>query len=235
MPRYNRFWTEVNVLIRDQFSFQTWLLTGALLQSVLLHYFPPKYALAPAISYAVYTSTTYLLESLNILSTSTQPPSPIGRFTAHPPQDRPVTVFLLGFQSSHPLRIMAWGTKTIGDHFNEIFAEAEGNPESGLLGRCGPLLDAGGEGGNAMFTISYWRSKEELVAFNKGVAHSKGMKWYYATKAKYPYLGEWVRTVSKTNLGHPFDRLILRLFISYNPTKSSHPSRIIRSIILSSL
>lgn len=192
MGRYKPKWIEINILIRDQLSFQTWLLIGALLQSLLVHFLRPPYSFLPAILCFAYVSITYLLESFNILSSSTAPPVNFGRFTAQPPApDRGVTVFLLGFQSSHPLRLTAPGTKEIGEHFGRIFDQAEKNPESGLLGRTGQLLDMGSEGGNGMFTISYWETEEKLKAWHNGKAHSDGMKWYYSNKAKYPYLGEF--------------------------------------------
>lgn len=198
MPRYQPKWIGINVLIRDQVSFQTWLLIGALLQSALVHFVRPPYSFLPAILCTAYITLTYLLESFGFLGKSTTPPVNYGRFTAQPPTaDTGVTVFLLGFQSSHPLRLMAPGTKTIGDHFNHIFDEAEKNPEeSGLLGRCGPLLDAAGEGGNAMFTISYWKTQKHLKDWHSGEAHSNGMKWYYKSRSKYPYLGEYTPACS---------------------------------------
>jgi heme-degrading monooxygenase HmoA len=203
MTRLNPRWIEANVLTRDQFSLQTWLLFGAASQSLLYHFLPPPYSLLPITLYTLYLTTTYTLESLSLLSSSTQPPSNIGRFTAHPPKDQRIVVFLLGFQSSHPLRIMAPGTYKIGQLFDEMFAEAEGDKESGLLGRCGPLLDTSAEGGNGMFTISYWRSEEELKAFHRGEAHTKGMKWYYANRGKYPHLGEFVLPIVQSHLSTP--------------------------------
>jgi heme-degrading monooxygenase HmoA len=190
-------WTEINVLIRDQLSFQSWLVIGALAQSALVHFVRPPYAFLPALLSIAYISIRYTLESLGVTARVSSPPVNIGRYTAEPPANVPggagVTVFLLGFQSAHPLRLMAPGTKEIGEHFARIFETAEKDPASGLLGRCGPLLDAGGEGGNAMFTISYWKTQELLKAWHAGPAHSEGMKWYYGSRSKYPHLGAYRR------------------------------------------
>lgn len=100
------------------------------------------------------------------------------------------------------MRLMAPGTAKIGDYFEKIFETAEANPESGLLGRCGPLLDCGGEGGNGMFTISYWKNQDLLKAWHQGPAHSEGMKWYYGHRSKYPHLGESIFRISSLILAN---------------------------------
>jgi heme-degrading monooxygenase HmoA len=56
-------------------------------------------------------------------------------------------------------------------------------------------LDAAGEGGNAMFTISYWKTQKHLKDWHSGEAHSNGMKWYYKSRSKYPYLGEYISDI----------------------------------------
>lgn len=188
----NRVNSEVNVLIREQLSYQSWLLIGAAIQSALVYTVRAPYSLIPLLASLAYIVIPYTLESLRVIPRRSSPPVDKGRLVAQPPTPNTgVTVFVLGFQSAHPLRIMAPGTKEMGEHFAKIFATAEADPNSGLLGRTGTMFDDKGEGGNAMMSISYWTCEEKLKAWHSGPAHSEAMKWYYSTRTKYPHIGEF--------------------------------------------
>jgi hypothetical protein len=57
-----------------------------------------------------------------------------------------------------------------------------------------------GETSNALVTITYWRSLEQLAVFSKQGVHAKAMKWFYDNKERYPHIGEFgLSTTSKRN------------------------------------
>jgi hypothetical protein len=39
-------------------------------------------------------------------------------------------------------------------------------------------------------TITYWRSYEELEAFNKQGAHLRSIQWWNANTKRYPHIGK---------------------------------------------
>lgn len=183
--------------IRDQFTITTWLVLGASAQSLLFTFIPLKYASLPAVTYLLYNITrTTLQVSQWVPHSSFPPPIPSGFQSAVPPsslaEPQPIVVFVLGFQSSHPLGRLGPGLKELGEYFMGITKEAEENRgTSGYLGTSGPMLTMDGETSNALVTITYWRSLEQLAVFSKQGVHAKTMKWFYDNKERYPHIGEF--------------------------------------------
>jgi hypothetical protein len=184
------------VALRDQLSISTWLVLGASVQSLLFAIIPPHYAALPAVSYLLYSVTRTTLQVLRWAPSSSSPP-PItgGYYSAMPPaslsEPQPIVVFVLGFQSSHPLGRLGPGLKDLGQYFMGIIKEAEDNKTtSGYLGTSGPMLTMDGTTSNALVTITYWRSLEELAAFSKQGVHAKTMRWFNENRARYPHIGK---------------------------------------------
>jgi hypothetical protein len=120
----------------------------------------------------------------------------MGRYSAMPPQSlaegepQSMVVFMLGFDSHHPLGKFGPGMKEFGQLFTDIIKEAEENRStSGYLGTSGPLLTMDGNSSNALITVTYWRSYEELEAFNKQGAHLRSIQWWNENSKKYPHIG----------------------------------------------
>ena len=104
-----------------------------------------------------------------------------------------MVVFILGFDSHHPLGKLGPGLREFGQLFTDIIEEAEANRStSGYLGSSGPMLTMDGVNQNALVTITYWRSYEELDAFNKQGAHLKSIQWWNANTKRYPHIGEFL-------------------------------------------
>jgi len=124
-------------------------------------------------------------------------PSPImGRYSAMPPQSladgepQSMVVFILGFDSHHPLGKLGPGLQEFGQLFTDIIKEAEDTREtSGYLGTSGPMLTMDGVTNNALVTITYWRSYEQLEAFNKQGAHLRSIQWWNENTKRYPHIG----------------------------------------------
>lgn len=182
--------------LRDQLSIPTWLVLGASLQSIICTVFPLQYAVLPATSILLYNITRTVLQVLQCLPSSPSPhPITGGWYSAMPPASlsdpQPIVVFILGFQSSHPLGRLGPGLKELGQYFMGITKEAElDKSTSGYLGSSGAMLTMDGATSNAIVSITYWRSLEELAKFSKQGVHAKAMRWFTENSARYPHIGE---------------------------------------------
>jgi len=188
----------IHAFIRDSLSIPTWLILGASIQSVLLLVLPQRYIITPIIFALLYIITRTVLQSLKWVSYRSSPSPIMGRYTAMPPlslaegEPQSMVVFILGFDSHHPLGKFGPGLREFGQLFNDIIEEAEANRStSGYLGSSGPLLTMDGDNHNALLTITYWRSYEELEAFNKQGAHLRSVQWWNANTKRYPHIGKY--------------------------------------------
>jgi hypothetical protein len=187
----------LHVFLRDQLSISTWLILGASLQSLLLLVIPATYVIAPIVSALLYIITRTALQSLKWVPYKSSPSPIMGRYSAMPPlslahgEPQSMVVFVLGFDSHHPLGKLGPGMKEFGQLFQDIITEAEANREtSGYLGSSGPMLTMDGDSSNALLTITYWRSFKELEAFNKQGAHLRSIQWWNANTKRYPHIGK---------------------------------------------
>jgi hypothetical protein len=187
----------LHAALKDQLSIQTWLLLGASIQSLFLLFIPRQYIIAPTISILLYTLTRKALQVLKWVPYTPSPAHIKGRYSAMPPlslangEPQSMVVFVLGIDSSHPLGRLGPGLKELGDYFQEIIKEGEDNrTTSGYLGTSGPMLTMDGDSSNALVLITYWRSLEELEAFNKQGSHLRAVQWFNRTREEYPHIGE---------------------------------------------
>jgi hypothetical protein len=187
----------LHVALRDQLSIPTWLILGASIQSLLLLVAPQRYIIPLAIFALLYTITRTSLQVLKWVPHKPSPAPIIGRYSAMPPtslaegEPQPMVVFILGFESSHPLGRLGPGLKDLGQYFRSIIKEAEDTKTtSGYLGTSGPMLTMDGDTSNALVTVTYWRSLKELEAFNKQGAHLRSIQWWNENHNKFPHIGK---------------------------------------------
>lgn len=57
------------------------------------------------------------------------------------------------------------------------------------LGRSSDMLATDDETGNAIITLSYWKSMAYLNAFAQGPAHRAGWEWFNRMTRSHPHLG----------------------------------------------
>lgn len=206
-------------ILRDEFPLSTLLLTGAILQIVTTAVLPLRYAIAPALALLLYKTTIFCMALLSPGTYHQSPGMIEGRFSAMMPpsvvkpnggektfshhtnteeaDDTPhghgqMTVFVLGFQSSHPLGKFGPGVQAIQDYAMAMYSDLEDahhRTTNGFLGRTPPLLTTDSPGSNAIFVITYWRSLEDLHKFAISESHMKGWKWFDSVTKQYPHLG----------------------------------------------
>lgn len=197
--------------LRDQLSLSTWLLIGAGVQTCALAAMPAKYVGAITLGGLAFLCTRTALQTFSLVKFNPSPPITPGRFTARPPASpdpQPIVVFILGFNSCHPLGKLAPGVKEVGDYFNGIMDEAKADKgSSGFLGSTS-FLTMDGAADNAFMTLSYWCELDKLEKFSKTGVHAKAMKWWNEAAKKYPYLGKWTLGLTATSSLPSFTDLV---------------------------
>ncbi|KAJ9503970.1 hypothetical protein LTR99_006106 [Exophiala xenobiotica] len=180
--------------IRDTCSISTWLLLGALLQSLVVVIIPRFYAMLPSILILAARLADTLaitrgwkknpyLEGAFLHRTSPQIPDEDGHFHAESSSEK-VVVFMLGFKSNHPLGIFAPHVKTVGDLFSKMIGELDNSKASGPADS-----DSGYYGGSAWTSqdkngatenliLSYWRSTEDVHRYAYGPLHRQTWDWW---------------------------------------------------------
>ncbi|KAL8867013.1 MAG: hypothetical protein Q9174_005936 [Haloplaca sp. 1 TL-2023] len=186
-------------IIRNNLSLQTWLLIGAVIQSLLFLALPRRFALLPPFCALVLLASKNVLISFGILKNPYMSGAVPGKWTVPlrengKQEGDKVAVFLLGASSNHPLGLLAPGFGDIGPLFDSMWEEAEADTDkSGLIGKSTvfmPVPASDEASGVALIIISYWKSIEHLHAFAQGPAHRKGWDWWEAeARKKHPHLG----------------------------------------------
>jgi heme-degrading monooxygenase HmoA len=186
------------------------------LQVAATLFLPLTWAITPIIAFTVFKVTRIPAEVMGWKTFDPAPGIITGRFSAMMPpngvtsqnekkgsaagdedyeadvevEHAGLTVFLLGFQSSHPLGKAGPGVAEIGQYAQAMWEDCESNrATNGFLGKTPPLLTTDSERSNALFSISYWRSLEDLRKFSQGESHMKGWRWYDRVAKKYPHIG----------------------------------------------
>lgn len=118
-------------------SISTWVLVGAILQSLLVLALPARYAIFPAtlvlairfldtILVALCLRSSHLMDGVIAGETCAQIPDRDGNFSAGPSGEN-IVIFLLGARSNHTLGMFAPGFKQLGDYFRDLsVAQSEG-------------------------------------------------------------------------------------------------------------
>jgi len=186
-------------MLRMQFSVSTWLLLGALLQSLIVLIIPRFYAILPsllilgarladtmAITYG-WKKNHYLDEAI-LHRTSPQIPDENGDFHEEASQEK-VTVFMLGAKVNHPLGIFAPNMKRIGDDLVGMFnlLENDSNDFGFYGGSSWTSQDK--NGATELLNLSYWRSAEDLHKFAYSDMHKKTWDWWTKTLPENDHIG----------------------------------------------
>lgn len=185
--------------LRVNFSLSTWLLIGALLQSLIVFIIPRFYAMLPAVlilgarlvdSLAItygWKNNPYLNEAI-LHRVSPQIPDEDGNFHQEPAEEK-VVVFMLGAKVNHPLGLFAPNVKEIGAGLTEMIKDLEDNaPENGFYG-ASSWNSPDKNGANEFLNISYWRSTKDLHDFAYGPIHMKTWDWWNKTLKQNDHIG----------------------------------------------
>ncbi|KAL9601155.1 MAG: hypothetical protein Q9179_002959 [Wetmoreana sp. 5 TL-2023] len=184
---------------RDDLRLSTWILLGAVIQSLLVITLPHHVALLPA---ALILGTRIILSTLRnegFLPSSEAEAVVPGRYTAQVPNpDGSITtasankicIFIIATRSNHPKGRFAPGINEITDYFRRMWQDASRNREKwGYLGKTPTLIATEEDCTNTLVWISYWRSLEDLHSFARGETHRAGWDWYSKEQKKYPHIG----------------------------------------------
>ncbi|KAG8626444.1 hypothetical protein KVT40_005389 [Elsinoe batatas] len=187
-PRWQR--PSVHALMRAQFNIETFLLVGAVLQSLLTLLLPLRLAFLPAVLFllakiaSAYAVNYNLLPNPHMLDQnittkfSAQLPSPDGFFGSTPARS-PLAVFLIGARNNSPLGIANPQFKAMGDLMDGMIKQLEANPtETGFMGATNWMGTE--RASNAMnMSVMYFRSAADVHAFAHGPLHRQAWDWWY--------------------------------------------------------
>ncbi|OAL36607.1 hypothetical protein AYO20_04223 [Fonsecaea nubica] len=202
-PRAQSNWPDARsrflYALRENFSVSTWILLGALLQSLIVFIIPRFYAMLPSlIVLGVRLADTmaitlgrkknhYLDEALPY-RVSPQIPDEDGTFHEEASEEK-LAVFMLGAKVNHPLGIFAPNVKTIGDYLSQMIRDLEAeNPDLGYYGGSN-WTSQDKNGATELMNLSYWRSAEDIHKFAYGKLHRECWDWWTKTIKENDHIG----------------------------------------------
>ncbi|KIW79173.1 hypothetical protein Z517_05785 [Fonsecaea pedrosoi CBS 271.37] len=202
-PRAQSNWPDARsrflYALRENFSVSTWILLGALLQSLIVFIIPRFYAMLPSlIVLGVRLADTmaitlgrkknhYLDEALPY-RVSPQIPDEDGTFHEEAAEEK-LAVFMLGAKVNHPLGIFAPNVKTIGDYLSQMIQDLEAeNPDLGYYGGSN-WTSQDKNGATELMNLSYWRSAEDIHKFAYGKLHRECWDWWNKTIKENDHIG----------------------------------------------
>ncbi|MCJ1433422.1 hypothetical protein MMC27_002782 [Xylographa pallens] len=129
------------------------------------------------------------LENVVVGKSWAVPPSQDGSLDGPPTQSN-VVLFVVGARANESLGMSAPDFRELRKNFLAMWDEAEANRELyGYLGKTAPLVSAEMGSGNALMTMSYWKSIEHLHAFARRPAHMRGWDWIIKATKDNPSVG----------------------------------------------
>jgi len=190
--------------IRDQLTISTWLCIGAVIQGGLFLTIG-RLAIVPAVSLLLYrTLDTYAMvigfkENIYMKDViqrkfSAQIPDELGQ-QGSKPADSPVTVFIIGTRSNHPLGMLAPGFKELGAYFQKMADDLEKNAEKfGYLGMTTWLNASVRSTGSELQQVAYFKNVDGLHAFAHDKLHREAWDWWNSTVAEHAHLSIYHET-----------------------------------------
>ncbi|EXJ65866.1 uncharacterized protein A1O5_11107 [Cladophialophora psammophila CBS 110553] len=191
-PRSQSNWpsasTRLFYAIRENFSVSTWMLLGALLQSLVILVIPRFYAMLPSIlvlgarlaeTMAITwgRKRNHYLDDALLYRTSPQIPDEDGSFHEEASEEK-LAVFMLGAKVNHPMGIFAPNVKTVGDYLTKMIEDLEAeNTDLGFYGGS-TWTSQDKNGATEVLNLSYWRSAEDIHKFAYGDLHREGWDWW---------------------------------------------------------
>lgn len=186
--------------LRENFSVSTWLLIGALLQSLLVFVIPRLYAFLPvflilaarfsdSLAITCGLKRNHYMDDAVLHRVSPQIPDQDGNFHDDSSNEK-VVVFMLGAKSNHPLGIFAPNFKETGDFLNNMTKALEQNSvENGFYGGS-TWSSQDKNGANEFLFLSYWRSTEDIHNFAYQPVHRAAWDWWNASSdGKLDHIG----------------------------------------------
>jgi hypothetical protein len=161
--------------VRDALSLPIWIALGALLQSTLWIFLPPRIAILPAITYLV----TCLIDTvlvwqgfrLNSRMSGVVPGKTSAQFPGSTkPSQYPITVIKLAARSNHPLGTFHPHIRTISTFFKRMVKDLDDHSEKyGFLG-ANTYIGSERSTANEIMILAYFRTYEGLHTW----AHTAG-------------------------------------------------------------
>ena len=178
----------LNHALLHNFHSTTLLLTGALIQGLIVLFFPRIWALTPTLLILLARSADTLaitfkfktnpyLEDVIFERWATAVPDTDGNISAEP-ADEKIAVFLLCLKVNHPLGLFAPNVSKI-DEFGTGMAKEldEGARDNGFLGQT-QYQGRDVRGAPEILLVSYWRSIEGIHSYSNGTLHKQAMVWW---------------------------------------------------------
>lgn len=188
--------------LRANFSLTTWLLFGAVLQSLLILLLPYKNLTltAPAFGLLIYKTTRLALTCLGllpnpgmdgVLNYRTVPVFPNEKGGAQDtPAGQTICAMLLSVRSNHPLGIFAPGFKETGDFFKAMISELNANATAlGFLGSSSWLRAHDRETSSENMGFLHFENEQKLHDFAHGPLHTKALEWWTGAEGGLKHIG----------------------------------------------
>ncbi|KAL9122891.1 MAG: hypothetical protein Q9187_000562 [Circinaria calcarea] len=168
-------------LVKDELSLPAWLTIGATAQN-------SQFVIVPAAIAFCLLALNFVSQLLGVLKNTYLKDATLDRHSVLFPEDdgsrpekmgnKPIAMFLIGVRSNHPLGRFHPTYRKINNYLDDIYADAEGNrATNGYLGRTPDMIPTEFSQNNTLFSISYWKSVEDLDAFARRPVHLKGLKF----------------------------------------------------------
>ncbi|KAK0635859.1 hypothetical protein B0T17DRAFT_503358 [Bombardia bombarda] len=176
-------------LLKDEFDIKTWLAIGASIQVAVSLLAPAKYVLVPAALSVFILVSGWVLAYLNLAPNKYMDGVELSRFSLMFPEEdgsrpenfgkQPLAVFIVGIRSNHPLGRLHPMYQKLNDYYDKIYEDAaKYQSTNGYLGRTPDLIPANEyANSNTLFSISYWKSVEDLERFGQTPLHIKSLKF----------------------------------------------------------
>lgn len=173
----------------NNLSLSSWLLIGALLQSIILSFIPRLYAFIPIflilgarfghtllVTYHVLPNP-YLKDAI-FSKNSAQVPDADGNFSDNS-ASQGVVCLHLGAKFNHPLGVFAPNAKQLGEHLGGMVRvlDSEAGAGNGYLGGSN-FTSFDPRGATEVNFISYWRSIDAIHTFAYGPTHRAAWDWW---------------------------------------------------------
>ncbi|EHY61277.1 hypothetical protein HRR83_008974 [Exophiala dermatitidis] len=185
--------------LRENFSLSTWLLLGALLQSIVVFIVPRLYATIPLIlmlGARVFDAMAVtwgwkknpMLEGALLHRVSPQIPDEDGNFHEDAAEEK-VVVFLLGAKANHPLGIFSPNMNTISGFLTGMISNLDDTAiENGFYGGSN-WTNQDKNGATEFLFLSYWRSTEDIHKYAYSPLHREAWDWWNKTIKQNDHIG----------------------------------------------
>ncbi|KAL2410877.1 Monooxygenase [Exophiala dermatitidis] len=185
--------------LRENFSLSTWLLLGALLQSIVVFVVPLLYATVPlilvlgarvvdAMAVTWGWKKNPMLEGALLHRVSPQIPDEDGNFHEGAAEEK-VVVFLLGAKANHPLGIFSPNMNTISGFLTGMISNLDDTAiENGFYGGSN-WTNQDKNGATEFLFLSYWRSTEDIHKYAYSPLHREAWDWWNKTIKQNDHIG----------------------------------------------